>query len=351
MNPLHELHRAAGASLKDRAGVAVPEQFGDPAAELQAARCSAGLVDRSWLGRLRLTGGARTGYLHRITAQATKDLAPPLGVQASVLERTGKLIDLLTVHAFDDHLLVLTSAGRHDEADTWLRKFIFRDDVQVEDRSAATGQLLLIGPQAGEVAGRIAGADLGSLEAQAWVALPGGGGTLIRGAAFAGDSFLLIGEADAMPDLWRSALQAGEPQGLRPVGEAAFQAARILAGVPEGSREIDEESNPLELGLEDSLDMLKGCFTGQEAIAKMITHEAVKRRLMGLDLPAETLPSRGDPVHAGGERIGRITSVAPLPGGSGAVGLALIRKEHAESGNVVELGVGTATLRPLPFPD
>ena len=83
---LEAQHRAAGAVLAEREGGPLALHFGDPSAELEAARERAGLVDRSHLGRLILTGSARATYLHRITAQATKDLRPPSGARASVLE-------------------------------------------------------------------------------------------------------------------------------------------------------------------------------------------------------------------------------------------------------------------------
>ena len=92
---LEAQHRAAGAVLAEREGGPLALHFGDPSAELEAARERAGLVDRSHLGRLILTGSARATYLHRITAQATKDLRPPSGARASVLERTGKLVGAL----------------------------------------------------------------------------------------------------------------------------------------------------------------------------------------------------------------------------------------------------------------
>ena len=98
-------------------------------------------MDLSGRGSLYLTGSDRIGYLHRVTAQAFEHLVPPSGVRASLLERTGKLVELVTAHAFSDHILMLTSTANRQRAHDWLGKFVFRDDVQVEDRTETTGQL------------------------------------------------------------------------------------------------------------------------------------------------------------------------------------------------------------------
>ena len=130
--------RGRNRALGARDGWSVPLRFADPTVEMEAATLAAGLVDRSYLGRLRLGGRQRAAYLHRVSAHAVKDLTPPAGTRAAVLERTGKIVDVLTLHAFPDHLLALTSAARRGVARAWLKKVIFREDVQVQDVTAET---------------------------------------------------------------------------------------------------------------------------------------------------------------------------------------------------------------------
>ena len=333
-----------------RGGAEAALRFADPAEELQAATRAAGLVDHSWRGRLHLTGGGRLDYLHRITAQAFHDLVPPGGVRAAVLERTGKIVEVVTAHAFPDHLSLLTSAANRERAREWLARFVFRDDVQVEDVTGATGQLLLLGPGAAAVAVALAGSEAADLDLHAWLALPDPpGGILIRTLA---DAWSLVARAAEMPALWETTLAVGREAGLRPVGEEAWQAVRVLAGIPEGGAEVDARANPLELGLDDSVSLTKGCFTGQEALAKMVTHDAVKRRLVGLELGAGPVPAPGTPVRAGDAAVGRVTSATEVPGTDRRVALALVGRDHAEPG--VRLRCGDSALdgrvTPLPFP-
>jgi folate-binding protein YgfZ len=344
---LAEAQRDAGARRDPRA--AVPADYGDPAGELAAAAGAVALVDLSHRGRLRVSGSRRLDYLHRVTAQAFLGLAPGTGVAASVLERTGKMVEVLTAHAFDDHLLLLTSAANRERACEWLRRFVFREDARIDDRSAETGQLLLLGPHAPGVAAALAGAGPALLPPHAWAPLAAfPAGALIR-APWPGEAFWLIAESPAMRALWETTLAAGRGDGIRPAGLAAYEALRVLAGVPDGGAEIDEQANPLELGLEGTMSLTKGCFTGQEAIAKMVTHRAVRRRLIGLEVLDGPLPGRGAPLVAGSEAVGRVTTAVEIPGGR-RVGLALCRHEHAAPGTRLRSGDAEARVSLLPFP-
>jgi len=352
---LPEAHRLAGAAMREIAGVSIPVRFTDPAEEFEAGRKLVAIADRSHQARLEVTGGDRVSYLGRITSGPLKDLAPRGGARTAVVERTGKIVDVVTVHAFPEHLLLIGSAAHRPALVEWLGRFIFRDDVQIHDRTIETGAAQLLGPRAAEVAAALIGPAAASLPIHGWAAIPERpGAVLIRSAPIGAEAFLLVGAAGEMGALWDDVLDRGRAQGLAPIGEEAFQVLRILGGVSEGGAEIDARANPLELGLEDAVDLRKGCFTGQEALAKMVTYEAVKRRLIGLDLGGPTMPAPDAAVHAGDESVGRVTSAAAIPGASRGVALAVVRREHAKPGTrlrcAADGGRVEATVVPLPFP-
>ena len=107
----------------------------------------------------------------------------------------------------------------------------------------------------------------------------------------------------------------------------------------------------MELGLHDAYSLSKGCYTGQEVLAKMVTHRSVKRRLVGLELAGRGALRPGDSLRAAGDAAGRATTVTPLPGGKRTVALALVRAEHAAPGTVLHHGDGgEARVVSLPFP-
>lgn len=349
---LEEIHRSGRTSWVDVPGGRAPAHHGDPAAEFEAARGAAGLVDRCHLGRLRIAGAQRLSYLQRITAQNFDGLVPPRGVRAALLERRGKIIEVISAHALDDQVLALTSAALREEACGWIRRFIFRDDVQVEDVTESTGHLLLLGPHSAEVAAAWAGDAVAGLAPYAWAAHQERQDCIvIRDGSAAWEVFHVVGPRDGMGDVWVELLQAGQEQGLQAVGEEAYQALRILRGVPEGGSEIDDRSNPMELGLHDAYDLNKGCYTGQEVLAKMETHDSVKRRLVGLEFSGEALPEGVELRHEAGT-VGRITSSAQVPGSGRAVGLALVAREHAAAGVTLRVEGGPeAQVTALPFPE
>jgi folate-binding protein YgfZ len=332
-------------------GGALPACHADPAEELAAGLEAAVLVDRSTGGRLRLDGGQRLDYLQRISAQDFRDLVPGQGVRAAVLERRGKIVDVVTAHAFADHLLLLTSAALRGAIADWVRKFVLRDDVQVDDQSEGTGELVLLGPRARQVAVAVAGEAAASLEPHGWLEHPTRPGTfLLRDAPGGWNAFRLVGPAATMGELWSELLESAGGD-LHPAGEEAYQALRVLAGVPEGGAEIGPGTNPMELGLDDSYSLSKGCYTGQEVLAKMNTHQSIKRRLVGLEIGGQVALQAGDSLHAAGAAAGRATTVAPLPGSARTVALALVRVEHAAPGTVLHHGDGgEARVVPLPFP-
>ena len=96
----------------------------------------------------------------------------------------------------------------------------------------------------------------------------------------------------------------------------------------------------MELGLEDSYSLSKGCYTGQVVLAKMVTHESVKRALVGLELSGTALPKPGATLLCDGEAAGRITTAVGLPGSARAVGLALVGRDHAAAGAVLRVEGG-----------
>jgi folate-binding protein YgfZ len=343
-------HAEDGAAVGPAAPIPAFAAAGaDPAAELEALRRAAGLVDRRVLSPLRVSGSSRAAYLHRVAAQSLADLAPGAGGRAALLERTGKIIDIATVHAFPDHLLWISAAGRGAVAAAALRRTIFRDDVRVETETPRTALFLWSGPLAEAGLAGILASGRAPVVPLAWESLggaPAGGAVRLVPAEPA--AFLVLVEAASAAAIAEALV--GSVPGGRVAGDDAFAAWRVLHGVPEGEFEIDAEANPLELGLDDAVDMCKGCFTGQEAIAKMITHHAVRRRLVGLRLVGQDLPPRKAALRLGTEEVGRVTTAVRVAEGERAIALALVRTESTTPGTRLEVAGGSdAEVVPLPF--
>jgi folate-binding protein YgfZ len=135
------------------------------------------------------------------------------------------------------------------------------------------------------------------------------------------------------------------------VGEEALEAVRLSYAVPAYGHELGESYNPLEAGLIGSIDFAKGCYIGQEVIARLDTYQKIQKHLVRLEFSADATVSEGDTLNDDGHDVGKVTSVTKLPNGLGLVGMAYVRKASASPGNVLELAdpsSGQAEITALP---
>lgn len=316
----------------------------DLVAAYQAAQESAILLDRGAEGRLELTGADRLNILHRISTNAVEALAPGEGRATVLTTPIGRIIDRVILHNLTaDRTLLRTSPGRAEQITAYLRRNIFfRDKMRVEDVSAAYAQLALYGPGsvalAYQAAGEVAAAHAAAGEVAAHHVVE---------AAFAGGQLYLLGlEPLTVPGLallvpveaasaLRDALLAG---GAHPVGDAAYDLLRIEAGRP-GLPELNEDYIPLEAALWGDVSFTKGCYTGQEIIARMESRGKLARTLVRVDLsgPVEV----GASWRADDRAQGTLTSLARRPDGQW-IGLGFVKPAYAEDGQVLTFADGAA---------
>lgn len=298
-----------------------------------ALRQGAGVISRHDWGRLRLTGADRADLLHRTTTGNLRGLAAGAGAPTILQTETAKIIDWLTVYERGADMLVVAGPGRGAEAAAWIDRIVIMDDVVVEDITATTGLLELCGPRAPEVAAALAGPAAATLEPHAHLTfeLEGAPITLAAGRPQEPPFYRLVAPLTAL-DALNARLAA---LGAVPVTEAAAEALRAELGVPAVGRELTPDANPLEARLHKSISFDKGCYTGQEVIAKMITYKSMKRTLVGYHLPEGiTPPSPGHwhPVRQGHEVVGRLTTVSWSPGRRAWIGLGLLKNQCAAPG-------------------
>ncbi len=321
-------------------------EAGRLAAEYAALVDGAGLADRSDVGRLRITGADALDLLNRLTTNKLEEL-PDGHARLTVLTNgDARVIDVLGLAAVDGALLCLTSPGRAAAVIDWLDTYTFGEDISVADRTAETAQLTLAGPGAAGVlaAGCVDGAPA-ALDRVARVSIAGVGVVLWRTMTGGAEGFEVIVER-AGADAVRAALVAA---GAAPVSADAWEAFRIANGMPAYGSEFGEATNPLESRLRGAVSEDKGCYTGQEVVARLLTYAKVQRRLMSVALsgPAEA----GSDLLADGARAGTLTSATDVPG-VGRVGLALIAQKRASVGSAFDVsgssGV-TATISEPPY--
>jgi folate-binding protein YgfZ len=324
------------------------------ASAYDAARRRSAFVDRSDRGRIVVSGGDRRSYLQGLLTNDIAALGQGQGCYAAYLTAQGRMIADLHVYELGD-LVLLTMAG--DVKDAVLAKldqFIFGEDVQLNDVTDAFAQIAVIGPAAPAGLGRVlTGVTAADLEA-----LPEHGN--VR-AQFAGSPAIVVRVSDTGErgfDVFVERPRAGDLRAaLSALDIAALDAAtadaiRIESGVALFHRDMDEETIPLEAGIESrAISFTKGCYVGQEVVIRVLHrgHGRVARRLVGIAFDAAQPPEAGAPIHAGGREIGHITSSAASPALQRAIALGYVHRDFVEAGTKVAVGSIEGTVTALPF--
>ena len=282
----------------------------------QAAQETAVLVDRSELGMLLLSGETRLDLIHRMSTQAVNGLQSGEGAATVLTTNIGRIIDRLILYATSGMVYALTSENNSDHIARYLMRFVFfNDDFHLKDLSEETAVFAVYGPRAGEKL-TAAGFDEVDLPLHHWRQAEVAGATayLHRTDPIYGDGYFVMAQESDRAALWQHLLDAG----LVVVDEAAFDFLRIEAGLPRYGRELTNDYIPLEADLWDDVSFEKGCYTGQEIIARMESRGKLAKKLVKLQ-PAVPVAA-GSQLTANGKNAGVITSAAVGPDGPTALG-------------------------------
>jgi folate-binding protein YgfZ len=307
-------------------------------AEYRAITEACGLLDRSERGKLALTGGEAKTFLQGQVSNDVEALSPGTGCYAAFLTPKGKMLGDLRVLDTGDELLLDTERVALQELFNMIRRFSIGYDVQLHKRTLQTGLLSLIGPEASSVAGAL---ELPPDE-HAHLALPISG---IEVRAIRTDVGVDVMCAAEETDAVSAALQDG---GAARVSELAAEIVRVERGRPRYGIDLDDTVIPQEAGLNPrAVSFTKGCYVGQETVARLYYRGKPNRHLRGLRITGDAAP--GDELVFNERTVGRLSSVVRSPR-LGEIGLGLVRREVAVGASVVVGGDQvTAEVVQLPF--
>ncbi len=345
--PLAALHRELGAELSTLAdGAQVPLRYRPLAEEMRTIREGCGLVDRSWIGRLEVTGADRLRLLNALVTCEMKSLAPGDGCYGFFTGPQGKILADFAAVAMADRLWLELPAGREEAIAGHVRKYVLADRVEVMPLADML-PITLVGARAAAVLGDAAEAA-GGPWAHGRAGVLGSEVEVARRGLLGAPAFTLWVSASIAPDLVRGLLAGGDVQ---PVGFAVLEAARVEAGIPRFGADFGPESFPQESGLEEAaVSYTKGCYLGQEVVARIHYRGQVHRTLRALAF--DEMPPPGAmlslPGEAGSQEVGTIGTAVESPA-AGPIGLALLKRQGTEPGAVLAVaGGGRATVRELP---
>ncbi len=345
--PLAVTHVAAGAKMGIWFGCALPDYFGDVAAESRNARETVALIDKNYRAYLSFTGPDRVRYLNAILTNNIKDLPAGQGIASLLLNPQGHILAEIETYAFAERLLCVSYAMIRERLIEWLDKYIIMDDVTLTDETPRYGTLALEGPKAAALVQEVAGADItnyeelsshrravGSIPCIIVKRSPGG----VPGAEF-------VAESEKLPELWQILSDAARWHEGGPMGYAALSALRLTQGVPWFGYDFGEKQIPHEAGLQDShISYTKGCYTGQEIVERVRSRGQVNRQRVELRFSGDVVPEAGALLTLVGKEVGFVTRAARTWDPPRILGMAYVRKEANTPGTVLQWAGGTAAV-------
>jgi folate-binding protein YgfZ len=349
---LHFLHARAGARFQEIHGREVVADYGNVDAEYRAARETVALHDASYREALRITGEDRASFLHGMVTQEVKGLAPGAATYAALLSVKGAMVADARLLRREEDLVLELEPGLGAKVREFLEKFLISEDAELHEATGELAVLRLLGPGTAGLLGSALGHPFAPLAQDATRPLGLGGVELLavgsgRVEAHGVDLLVPRGGLEAV---WAALAAAGPAHGLTPLGWRALEMLRVEAGVPRYGQDMVDTTIPLEAHLTHAISYNKGCYIGQEVIARATFRGHMNRKLAGLVL-GEVEAAPGTELRHGDKKVGWLTSVVRSPRKGQYVALGYVHRDHLEPGTVLTLGAGPAeaTVAPLPF--
>jgi folate-binding protein YgfZ len=321
---------SGSATTSDIGGRSVVLAYGSVAAEYEALRSRAALFDRSHRGRLQIFGERAAEMVAGLVTNDVTGLAPGQGCYAAALTAKGKIVADVRVFVEEGSVLTDTPPRAADAWATMLRKYVNPRLAPHADATATLRDIGVFGATARHVMSAISGVPSPALAALAPYAhvsvdIDGTRAVVACVPELGVEGFELILPADAFAPLWQRAVDAG----ATPAGLEAWEIARVEAGRPEWGIDMDDSTIPQEANFDElhAVSYTKGCYVGQETVARVHFRGHVNRHLRGIRTEGMELVPRGATLHDDANaQVGDVRSAVRSPM-LGSIALAMIRRE------------------------
>ncbi len=301
----HKQALSLNANIIESNGWLIANDYGSVIDEYKAFKENTVLVDFSDNGVVRISGADSKEFLHKMSANDIFNLEENHIITSSLTNHDGRFIDVVTVLAENDGLTLICSEGNGNTITEWLTKYHFSEDLEISDQSGNYGLFALYGKNPVQI-------------------IPEFEGTILYSD---NDSvFILIKNEPA--EIWQALLKSG----VSTAGREAWNIRRIEWGIPRYGYEITSNANPLEAGLANSVSFTKGCYIGQEVIARMDTYDKISRQLRRVHLSGEIEIVDKISLLSGTKIVGELTSSVYSFELGKHIGLGYIKRKSAEIG-------------------
>ncbi len=351
---LSDFHHSQSKAFIAIGGYQIPAYYRSAVEEFAAAQ-KAAVMDRSFVGKLRVLGKDRVSLLHRLTTNEMRNLQPGEGVVNMFTNAKGRVVDVVEMFMEEDSIFMLTSPGRAKLVKEWIEKYTFIEDVRCEEVTSQYGLISFLGEEGATLLRHWVDWQVNELlPQQARTAVwQNKRFTVHRTGIATPAQFNLILPVTELTTFWEQLTAL-----TTPIGYIVYEMLRIHRGLPAVDKEITDDYNPHEVGLFPFISFDKGCYIGQEVIARLDTYQKVQRQLVGLtledgasgDSPLFITPA---PIYVGDQLAGQLTSACFSPERGQGIGLAVVRKQYAAQTEPVQIRWPERTvagrLQALPF--
>ncbi len=304
--------------------------------EYDALYNGVGIWDLSHESIVAFSGADTLDFLNRITTNEITDLKPGQAVRTIFTNENGRILDHVTLFYYEETLFSLGSGLYQKKLAEWIDKYLIMDDVTVESRDGAFVVLEFTGPGTEKFLQTLAVNNVIDHEPMHTAELSIGGNTctiITMDPAGALPRYRLIAEAGRAGEIFKTVLDALPGHKGQWVGNGAYSAFRIEQGIPTAPFELNESYNPHEAGIIPDVSFAKGCYIGQEIIARLDTYDKIQKHLRGIVFDSDPLPDSHLKLFTkDGKSAGEITAFSYSPGLKRSAGLAYIKKNYAEAG-------------------
>lgn len=310
-----------------------------------------GWKQRTDVGIIKISGSDRLDFIHRLTTNTVLGLKPKHGVQTILLNIKGRIVDVLTVLEAEQHALLLCRVELTDVVMKWLRTYIIADDVKIGIETQSKLGVEILGNNAPTAVRELFECDVQELPLHGWMSaeLYGESVLIVRIPSFYNVSYGIIATDVVFTELHQALFQIDSD--IPNVADAQYEHQRIIQGYPAYPSELNENYNPLECGMLHSISFTKGCYVGQEVIARLDSYNKVQRHMVGIR--SKTPVAVGDIIEFEGKEVGSVTSTSPLQHNQEFIGLAYVRSEYSVHDAPISVRHGGATtpsvVQQLPF--
>jgi len=351
---LYDTHVALGGRMVPFGGWDMPVQYPEGIlAEVKAVRTATGVFDVSHMGRLYISGPKATEFLDWVLTGSASTLRVGRARYCQICNEKGGVIDdTIFYRLTEDRYLLIPNAGNRPAVVAWFQRWIderFSPGCTMEDVTTTTGLIAFQGPHTPEIIDRVADNPLSTMRPFSWAegAIQGAPVFVGRTGYTGEDGFELLVQGSDAVKVWTALTDAG----AAPCGLGARDVLRLEAGLPLHGHEIDEETTPIEAGL-DRFVRTDGDYVASELLASQRAN-GVPRKLVGFTLPGRSAPRAGYDLLDSGETIGIVTSGSYSPTLDTSIGMGYVLERYVEPGTTLDLDIRgrtvPVTVTDLPF--